>query len=138
MSSAKWQIHRRTFLRGVGAAVALPMLDAMGPSLGSVVSAATATAAKAPRRMAFVYVPNGATMADWTPDALGANFELPRILAPLNPHKGDLNVLSGLDQRNALALGDGAGDHARASASFLTGVHPRKTSGRDIKAGISV
>lgn len=136
--SARCQIHRRTFLRGLGAAVALPMLDAMAPSLGSVVNAATGTAGKAPKRMAFCYVPNGATMSEWTPATLGRGFDLPRILAPLAPHRDDFCVLSGLDQRNGMALGDGAGDHARASASFLTGVHPRKTSGRDIQAGISV
>ena len=136
--SARWQIHRRTFLRGVGAAIALPMLDAMAPSLGSVVSAATATPGKMPKRMAFCYVPNGATMDQWTPSRLGTDFDLPRILAPLAPHQKDLCVLSGLDQRNGMPLGEGPGDHARASARFLTGVHPRKTSGRDIKAGISV
>ena len=135
--SGKWQIHRRTFLRGVGAAMALPMLDAMAPSLGSVVRAANATSAKLPKRMAFVYVPNGVTMSQWTPDAVGAGFEFKRILEPLNPHKKDITVLSGFDQRNGFALGDGAGDHARAAASFLTGAHPRKTSGSDIRAGIS-
>jgi len=138
MSAKKWHIHRRTFLRGVGAAVALPMLDAMVPSLGSVVSASTATAAGHPKRMAFVYVPNGVTMPHWTPKDTGAGFEFPRILEALNPHKNDINVLSGFAQRNGLALGDGPGDHARASAAFLTGVHPRKTSGADIRAGVSV
>ena len=88
--------------------------------------------------MAFVYVPNGATMSQWTPSAVGTGFELPRILQPLAAHKDDLCVLNGFAQTNGLALGDGAGDHARASASFLTGAHARKTSGRDIKAGISV
>jgi hypothetical protein len=136
--SNRWQIHRRTFLRGVGAAIALPMLDAMLPSLGSVVSAATSTPQNFPKRMAFVYVPNGATMAEWTPDAVGTDFDLPRILAPLSNLKSEISVLSGLDQKNGLALGDGPGDHARASASFLTGVHCRKTSGRDIKAGVSI
>jgi hypothetical protein len=134
--SDKWHIHRRTFLRGVGAAMALPMLDAMVPSLGSVVSAATATPANLPKRMAFIYVPNGVTKAEWTPD--GDAFEFKRILEPLNKHKQDISVLTGFGQKQGLALGDGAGDHARASASFLTGSHPRKTSGSDIRAGISV
>ena len=136
--STKWHIHRRTFLRGVGAAVALPVLDAMVPSLGSVTRAASASPAGFPKRMAFIYVPNGATMPHWTPKTVGAGFELPRILEPLAAHKDDLCVLTGFAQRNGLALGDGPGDHARASASFLTGAHPRKTSGADIRAGVSV
>jgi hypothetical protein len=136
--SAKWQVHRRTFLRGIGAAVALPMLDAMLPSLGSVVSAANASAGKFPKRMAFIYVPNGVTVPEWTPKEVGANYTLPRILQPLAEHKNDFSVLTGLNQRNGMALGDGAGDHARASATFLTGAHARKTSGSDIRAGISV
>src|SRR5829696_3667741 len=136
--SNNWHIHRRTFLRGVGAAMALPMLDAMVPSLGSVVSAATGTPAKMPKRMAFVYVPNGVTKSEWTPDNSGDGFHFKRILEPLTPHKRDISVLTGFDQKQGLPFGDGAGDHARASASFLTGSHPRKTSGSDIRAGISV
>jgi len=138
MSSSAWQIHRRTFLRGVGAAMALPMLDAMVPSLGSVVSASTGTAAKLPKRMAFVYVPNGVVKSEWTPDNSGDGFHFKRILEPLTPQKRDISVLTGFDQTQGFPLGDGAGDHARASASFLTGTHPRKTSGSDIRAGISV
>jgi hypothetical protein len=136
--SAKWQIHRRTFLRGVGAALALPMLDAMGPSLGSVVRAANSTGEKLPKRMAFIYVPNGVTVPEWTPKTIGKDFELPRILKPLAPLRDYVNVLSGFDQNQGKPFGDGAGDHARACAAFLTGVHARKTSGRDIRAGISV
>ena len=137
--SKRWQIHRRTFLKGVGAAMALPLLDAMLPSMARTALAAGADPSKAlPKRMAFCYVPNGATMADWTPATTGANFALPRILQPLAPFKKELCVLSGFGQSNGMALGDGAGDHARASASFLTGVHPRKTAGADLHAGISV
>ena len=136
--SSKYAIHRRTFLRGLGAAVALPALDAMAPSLGSVVSAANAAPGQVPKRMAFIYVPNGVTMSHWRPEGTGTDFTLPRILQPLETHKNDLNVLTGFAQRNGFALGDGAGDHARASASFLTGAHPRKTSGSDIRAGVSV
>ncbi|HEV2294379.1 MAG TPA: DUF1552 domain-containing protein [Tepidisphaeraceae bacterium] len=142
--SAKWHVHRRTFLRGLGAAVALPVLDAMAPSLASVTRAASAATGGAaggapfPKRMAFVYVPNGVTIPHWTPKAIGANYELPRILQPLAAHKHDFNILSGFAQSQGLALGDGAGDHARASASFLTGAHARKTSGADIRAGVSV
>jgi hypothetical protein len=128
------QIPRRTFLKGVGTAMALPWLEAMAPSK---LLAATATP-KHPLRMAFVYVPNGMNMADWTPSAEGSQFELPTILQPLKAHQNDLQVLSGLAHRKADPNGDGAGDHARASASFLTGMQARKTAAVDIRAGVSV
>jgi hypothetical protein len=130
-------LHRRTFLKGLGAAIALPALDAMTPAFGTRVSAASGYGS-APVRLSFVYVPNGVTMAAWTPEAEGAAFELPRILKPLAPFREDTLVLSGLSHKNGTALGDGAGDHARAAASYLTGVHPRKTAGADIENGISV
>jgi hypothetical protein len=126
------RLPRRTFLRGLGAAIALPALDAMTPAL------ATPAAKSAPLRLAFTYVPNGVTLPDWTPTGTGAGFELPRILAPLAPHRDDVLVLTGLAQKNAYALGDGPGDHARAAAAYLTGVHPRKTAGADIQNGVSV
>jgi hypothetical protein len=77
-------------------------------------------------------------MADWTPKAVGAEFELTRVLKPLAAYRDRTLVLSGLAHRNGMALGDGPGDHARAGASYLTGVHPRKTAGADIQNGISV
>lgn len=127
-------LPRRTFLRGLGtAAIALPMLDAMTPALAATGSAVT----KAPIRLSFVYVPNGIVMKDWTPQAAGTSFEFTRILKPLESLREDLFVLSGLEDHNGNALGDGAGDHARAGASFLTGVHCKKTAGADIQAGIS-
>jgi hypothetical protein len=125
-------LSRRTFLRGVGAAIALPMLDAMTPALASA-----GCATKAPVRLVFAYVPNGVIMKDWTPQAVGSTFELPRILAPLKAYRNDLLVLSGLADHNGNELGDGPGDHARAGASFLTGVHCKKTSGADIHNGVS-
>ena len=128
-------LHRRTFLRGLGAAIALPMLDAMTPALASP---ATKAASKTPVRLAFTYIPNGVTMKDWKPTGVGSDFAMSRILKPLEPFKNDLMVLSGLDHHQANALGDGGGDHARAGACFLTGVHPKKTAGADIQAGISV
>lgn len=88
--------------------------------------------------MAFVYIPNGAIMQDWTPEKTGADYGLKSILQPLEPFRNDVSVLSGLAQHNGKALGDGPGDHARAAATFLTGVHPKKTDGADIRAGISV
>jgi hypothetical protein len=123
------RLPRRLFLRGAGAAIALPALDAMSPAL--------AATPPAPRRMAFLYVPNGVDMPNWTPAAEGKLDGLPRILAPLAPHREDVSVLTGLAHINGRALGDGAGDHARAAATFLTGVHPRKTAGADISLGVS-
>lgn len=127
------QIPRRTFLKGVGTAMALPLLEAMTPS-----KLLAAAPPRHPLRMAFIYVPNGMNMADWTPGAEGTDFELPSILQPLKPHQADLQVLSGLAHRKADPNGDGAGDHARASASFLTGMQARKTAAVDIRAGVSV
>ena len=124
-------LPRRTLLKGMGASVALPFLDAMTPAF-----AATGQGVS-PARLAFVYVPNGIIPSDWTPKGTGRDFELSRILRPLAPFRDDLLVLSGLAHHNANALQDGAGDHARAAACFLTGVHPKKTAGADIKNGIS-
>jgi hypothetical protein len=93
---------------------------------------------KAPNRMVFCYVPNGVIMKDWTPSAFGSNFDFPRILKPLEAHRQKLMVLSGLTHNTGRALGDGPGDHARAAATFLTGVHPRKTAGDNISLDISV
>ena len=125
-------LPRRTFLRGFGTAIALPFLDAMAPAL-----AAVAARPQPPRRMVFVYVPNGIVMNDWTPQETGPGFDLPRILEPLAPLRDDVLLLTGLAQHNGRALGDGPGDHARAAATFLTGVHPKKTPGADIHVGIS-
>jgi hypothetical protein len=123
-------VARRSFLRGAGAAVALPFLDAMVPAM------ARAGAAKAPVRMAFVYVPNGIDMRNWNPGYEGKLEELPRILKPLEPFKEDVTILGNLTHNTGRALLDGAGDHGRCCASYLTGVQPRKTM-VDIKAGIS-
>jgi hypothetical protein len=127
-------LPRRTFLRGLGTAVALPALNAMLPASAR----AAAVAATVPKRVAWIYVPNGANMADWTPKVVGPDYELPMILEPLAAHRRDLTVISGLANHMGDELGDGGGAHARASASFLTGVHPRKTAGADIKGGVSV
>ena len=127
-------ISRRTVLRGLGTAVALPWLEAMAPAASPVGGAVNAT----PKRMAFLYVSNGAHMQAWTPETEGASFELPFILEPLKAFKEDLLILSGLAQDNAAAHGDGGGDHARSLACFLTGTHPTKTDGANIKAGVSV
>jgi hypothetical protein len=124
---------RRTFLRGLGTMLALPALE----SFGSRALAATAAAAKPPVRMAFLYVPNGVHLPDWTPTTEGADFQLPWSLQPLQPVKGEVTVLTGLTQDRGRANGDGAGDHARAAASWLTGAQPLKSEGSEIRAGIS-
>src|ERR1700677_2227951 len=129
-------LNRRTLLRGLGAAISLPLLDAMIPVFGAPSTAA------APLRLAFVYVPNGVLMNQWTPATEGPDYDLPRglarILAPLAPHRENVIVLSGLAQNTRRPLGEAEGDHARASATYLTGVHPKKTDGVGICAGISV
>src|SRR6266536_2306445 len=127
------RLPRRTFLRGLGTIVALPMLDAMVPAFARRHSLDL----KPPVRMAFAYVPNGIVMKDWTPKAVGKDYEFTRILKPLEALREDIFVLSNLDSHTGNALGDGPGDHARAGASFLTGVHCRKTAGADIRGGIS-
>ena len=128
---SKKSLHRRTFLRGAGAVIALPFLDAMQPAFA-------AAAVKSPVRLSFSYVPNGIIMDHWKPTGEGANFALGRIMQPLAPFKNDLLILSGLADHNGNALGDGGGDHARAGGSFLTSSHPKKTGGADIHAGISI
>ena len=130
------KITRRTMLRGLGATMALPWLEAMGPMTGWAKD--TTTAQAAPNRMAFLYVPNGKNMADWKPAYEGALRELPAILQPLEAHKSDFSILTGLTADKARSNGDGAGDHARALGAFLTGCQPRKTDGTDIRAGVSV
>ena len=131
------KLSRRAVLRGLGAAVALPYMDAMYPAFAAPLVKKTLT----PNRMAFLYVPNGIIMQDWTPaGALGSTplGELPRISGALAPYRDDIMILSGLTSNNGRALGDGPGDHGRAGAAYLTGVHPKPTAGKDIRAGISM
>jgi hypothetical protein len=123
-------LSRRTILRGIGASVALPLLDSMVPAL---------KAAPAPiRRAAFLYTPNGIIMNSWTPATEGAGFTFSPTLKPLEPFRDHVLVLTGLEHHNGESLGDGAGDHARAGATWLTGVHPKKTEGADIHNAITV
>jgi Protein of unknown function (DUF1552) len=124
-------LARRTFLRGAGATLALPLLDAMRPAFARAASVAS------PVRLSFAYVPNGIIMPDWKPAEEGSAYAFTRILKPLEPLRQDVLVLSGLAHNNANELGDGPGDHARAAACFLTGVHPKKTAGADIRNGVS-
>lgn len=122
-------IDRRTVLKGFGATLALPFLETMMPS-----GVFAASVPKIPIRTAFIFVPNGVNMEHWVPTGT----EYPSTLKPLESLKNYINVMSGLTQKNAFALGDGAGDHARSASAWLTGCHPRKTSGANIKAGISI
>ena len=128
-------LDRRTFLRGTGVSLALPMLEAMLPK---TVLATGSTAGVTPNRMACIFFPNGAIMPDWTPASTGADYELSKSLASLKSVKDDLLVITGLAHDKARANGDGAGDHARCSGSYLTASQPRKTAGADIEVGISV
>ena len=131
-------LARRTFLRGVGATLALPLLDAMVPALGGAAARAVSTPV---RRLGFIYLPNGvamnATVNHWRPAGEGKAFEFSPILAPLAPFRDNLVVVSGLNQIQAQPFGDGNGDHTRASATWLNGVHPKKTEGSDLRAGIT-
>lgn len=127
-------LDRRTFLKGLGTLMAIPVLEGMAPI--TYASGSGAIAAN-PTRMAFLFVPNGINMAEWTPAAAGP-LQISPILQPLAEVQKDISILTGLSQQNAFALGDGPGDHARSTAAWLTGVHPRKTAGSDIKNGISV
>ena len=131
--SKSLQIPRRTFLRGLGTAIALPSLEAMIPS-----RVLAAGSAKFPTRMAFIYIPNGVIQDKWNVKGEGKDFKFSQTLEPLTKHREDLLIFSGLAHTKAQANGDGAGDHARANATFLTGCQARKTSGADIKLGVSV
>ena len=129
------RLSRRAMLRGMGSAIALPFLDAMRPAFAASVPA--------PLRMAILYVPNGIVMKDWTPQDQPAGSaplpaELPRITSALAPFRNDILLLSSLTSNGGRALGDGPGDHGRAGAAYLTGVHPKKTFGKDIHTGISM
>lgn len=130
------RLPRRTFLKGLGTVVGLPWLECLQPrAFGEAVAAAVPGASSV--RMAYVFFPNGVIIPAWKPEKEGADYELTESLKPLEKLKGQFNVLTGLAQRNGYDLGDGAGDHARSAASFLTGAHPYKTAGANIRAGVS-
>jgi len=133
MIITKMSLPRRTFLRGMSAALALPFLDAMVPALSAM-----ATTAAAPRRLGFVYIPNGVNWMKWTPAGNGGALELSETLQPLERFRDRLVVISQLSSEPAEAQGDGSGDHARSSGAWLTGVHPKKTEGGDARAGKTV
>ncbi|MEE2636416.1 MAG: DUF1552 domain-containing protein [Acidobacteriota bacterium] len=135
MIITKRHLPRRTMLRGLGATVALPFLDGMVPALKPL----RATAAQPARRFGAIYVPNGVEMRAWTPADHGHKLQLSPILQPLAPVRDQVCVLSGLADKPAIPReGEGVGDHARAAATWLTGVHAKKTEGPDIRAGVSI
>jgi Protein of unknown function (DUF1552) len=121
-------LSRRTVLRGLGTTIALPFLDAMAPAWGATT--------KAPTRLGFVYHPVGMIMDKWTPATEGTGFEFTPTMKALEPFRDQLTILSGLAQVNGQALGDGPGDHARETGTWLTGVHPKRTEG-PVNCGIS-
>ena len=128
MFVTKRSIPRRTFLRGVGASLSLPLLDAMVPALTAV----SQTAARPQLRAGFVYIPHGVIMGQWTPAATSANFEFTPILKPLEPFRDSLVVVSSLTRAEANS------NHAVSSACWLTGVSPKRTDGPDFRVGVSI
>jgi hypothetical protein len=129
MFITKKHLPRRTFLRGMGVTLALPLLDAMIPARTLLAQ----TAARALPRLGFVYVPHGAIMANWTPTAVGAGFEFKSILKPLESHRNQLNIISGLGHRAA----DTTAVHSLSPTTWLSGVRPKATQGVDAYAGVT-
>ncbi len=133
MIITKMALPRRTFLRGLGATVALPLLDAMAPAL----TALSKTAAAPVKRLGFIYLPNGAVMQTWTPKGTGNDLKLSPTLRPLAPFHDQTLVYTRLAHGQAEPLGDGNGEHSRASSVWLNGVHPKHTEGADVRAGVT-
>jgi len=135
-------LSRRSVLKGVGVTMALPWLETMGgasSALAQTASEGTAlTSSGAPLRMAFIFTPNGVNYQNWLPSGEGKRYRMSPTLEPLESVRRHVNIITGMTLDKARANGDGPGDHARSSASFLTGRQARKTSGNDIRLGISV
>jgi hypothetical protein len=133
-------LSRRRFLRGLGVCLSLPMFESLRPlALGAAEKAGAATTATgAPVRMAFVYFPNGVVQDNWWPTGEGKAFQFNKTNEALAPLRDKVQLIGGLDHVNATGGQDGAGDHARANATFLTGARARKTAGTDIHVGASI
>ncbi len=130
--------NRRGFLRGLGAAVALPALDSFRPLLAAGIEKAVATTASgAPLRMAYLYIPNGVNLDLWRPMGTNTGYKMGETFKPLEAFREDFQIFTGFEQQNARAGADGPGDHARGVATFLTSARARKTAGSDISLGIS-
>jgi len=125
-------IPRRTFLRGIGASVALPLLDSMVPAMAAGPDPIT--------RYSFIHVPHGASPGYWEPTVNGAEWQLSTILQPLAPLKRHITVVSNMDHAMAGSLSpeESAGDHSRTAAVFLSGAHPKRTEGQDIHSGVTI
>ena len=136
MFITKKAISRRAMLRGMGAALALPLLDAMVPAS----TALSQTPASPARRLGFFYLPNGQNpvAGQWTPLKEGADWEITPQLAPFEPFRNQLFVPYGLRHNQADSWGDGPGDHARGCVAWLNGVHPKRTSGPDVRAAVTI
>jgi hypothetical protein len=132
----KKHIPRRMFLRGLSTAISLPLLESMVPAQTPLAK----TAASPQIRLGLCFIPHGAVMANWTPIGEGADFKLSRTLAPLQPFRDQLVVVSNLAHKMAApgGPGDNGGDHTRSPAVFLNGVHPKRTDGPDIQAGVTI
>lgn len=134
MFITKKHLHRRTFLKGAGVTLGLPLLDSMIPAL----TAQSRTAAQPLLRLGFVYIPHGAVISEWTPAKEGVGLELSPVLKPLESVRDRVVVVSGLAHHQADSLGDGGADHARSSPTFLSAVHPKRTEGEDVRAGLTI
>lgn len=132
----KKHLSRRTLLRGAGAAIALPLLDSMLPAQTPLAK----TAANPEIKLGLCFIPHGAVIANWTPVGEGTDFKMSRTLAPLEPFRDQVVVVSNLAHKMAApgGPGDNGGDHTRSPAVFLNGVHPKRTDGADIRAGVTI
>jgi len=126
-------LSRRTLLRGLGAAITLPVMESLIPS-----ALANTALENRPKKLSVFYMPNGLRMPKFTPAIAGSNYELTPILEPIARHRDKFAVISGLAHYNANALGDGPGSHGRSCGAYLTGAHPKRTEGADILCGISM
>lgn len=124
---------RRAFLRAAGSCLALPWLESFGHRAFAAPAPVTA-----PKRLAFLYIPNGVNVGQWQVQGAGKDYTLSPTLVPLAPHRSDFTLISGLNHENATPGPDGPGDHSRATAVYLTGTRPKKTGGSDIHNGVSV
>jgi uncharacterized protein DUF1552 len=130
MVITKLALPRRTILRGIGATVALPFLDAMVPALSGQ--------SKSAPRFAAVYIGNGVNMAQWTPTTDGVNFEMTPILKGIESYRDRMAVFTGLDNFPATDQGDVVGQHPRAAPAFMSGTHAKATEGADLQAGTTI
>jgi len=132
---------RRRFLRGLGAVLTLPVLESarpFAPAFAAASGGKVLASGAHPLRMAYIYAPNGVNLAKWWPKGTGTDYVFSDTLKPLEALRDQFQIIGGLDHDKARANGDGAGDHARANATYLTGCQARKTAGSDIKVGVSV